>query len=325
MTLKPAGTFIVALCLASGCQQQMAVQPSYKPLDPSTFFSDSRSARPLPPGTVARGHLHTDLHLFTGKRSVDRGRPAAIVGAAERGALSALAIAAAEEDNDVDSFPFPITRTVLQHGQDRYMIYCVVCHDPLGTGEGKIVERGYTRPPSYHIDRLRRAPVGHFFGVITNGYGAMPDYKEQIPPRDRWAIVAYIRALQLSQHFPIKDLPPDLREEWEHKGGAAPGGGAGPLGGGFAPPAGGTPTAAPVAGAPGSRVTVWVLANGRPSPVRVVIGLSDGQNVEITGGALKEGDRVIISQVRGGARSGQGAGAGPAGGPTGGGAPGQGR
>jgi hypothetical protein len=98
------------------------------------------------------------------------------------------------------------------------MIYCVVCHDPLGTGRGKIVERGYTQPPSYHIERLRKAPVGRFFDVMTNGYGSMPDYKQQIPPWDRWAIAAYVRALQLSQHFPAKDLPPDMRKEWdEHR------------------------------------------------------------------------------------------------------------
>ena len=110
-----------------------------------------------------------------------------------------------EDRTYVDTFPFPVTREVLEHGRERYMIYCVVCHDPLGTGRGKIVERGYTQPPSYHIERLRNVAVGHFFEVITNGYGSMPDYKQQVPPRDRWAIAAYIRALQLSQHFPVND------------------------------------------------------------------------------------------------------------------------
>jgi mono/diheme cytochrome c family protein len=124
----------------------------------------------------------------------------------------------------VDTFPFPVTRAVLQHGQDRYLIYCVVCHDPLGDGRGKIVERGYTPPPSYHIDRLRRAPVGHFFDVMTNGYGSMPDYKQQIPPRDRWAIAAYVRALQLSQHFPERDLSPEMRGEWDKQKSATAGG-----------------------------------------------------------------------------------------------------
>lgn len=205
-------------CLLSACQQQMARQPSYKPLDPSTFFPDGRSARPLEAGTIARGHLRTDLHLFTGKRtreSVDWTGPAAIIAVVPPNPLVAAALATAEMSNDVDTFPFPVTGAVLKQGQARYMIYCVVCHDPLGTGRGKIVERGYTPPPSYHIDRLRQAPVGHFFDVITHGYGSMPDYKQQVPPLDRWAIIAYIRALQLSQHFPMKDLPDDLRAEWD--------------------------------------------------------------------------------------------------------------
>jgi mono/diheme cytochrome c family protein len=217
----------LAVCLLPACQQQMAVQPSYHPDEASSFFADGRAARPVVAGTVARGHLRTDLHLFAGKRSQVHGEwtlPATLIGATGPNILSALARIDAEQSNDVDTFPFPITREVLQHGQNRYMIYCVVCHDPLGTGAGKIVERGYTRPPSYHIDRLRQAPVGHFYNVITNGYGSMPDYKQQIPPRDRWAIAAYIRALQLSQHFPAKELTPEMREEWAAQRQAASGG-----------------------------------------------------------------------------------------------------
>jgi mono/diheme cytochrome c family protein len=212
--------------LLSACQQQMAMQPSYKPDYPSSFFPDGRAARPLVPGTVARGHLRTDTHLFTGIRqpSGAQAAPASLVGGANRGVLGVLAASAVEETNYVDTFPFPITREVLQHGYDRYMIYCVVCHDPLGTGHGKIVERGYTPPPSYHIDRLRTVPVGHFFDVITNGYGSMPDYKQQVPPRDRWAIAAYIRALQWSQHFPAKQMTPEMRRDWQRqfKGGQQP-------------------------------------------------------------------------------------------------------
>jgi mono/diheme cytochrome c family protein len=150
--------------------------------------------------------------------------PAALLGLAGAGPLPATVSAAARESDYVDTFPFPVTRAVLQHGQDRYLIYCVVCHDPLGHGRGKIVERGYTPPPSYHIDRLRRAPVGHFFDVMTNGYGSMPDYKQQIPPRDRWAIAAYVRALQLSQHFPERDLSPEMRGEWDKQKSATAGG-----------------------------------------------------------------------------------------------------
>jgi mono/diheme cytochrome c family protein len=145
-----------------------------------------------------------------------------LVGAGGRGILGALAASAVEETNYVDTFPFPITRDVLQQGYDRYMIYCVVCHDPLGTGHGKIVERGYTPPPSYHIDRLRQVPVGHFFDVITNGYGSMPDYRQQVPPRDRWAIAAYIRALQWGQHFPAKELTPEMRRTWQQAFRGAP-------------------------------------------------------------------------------------------------------
>jgi hypothetical protein len=195
----------------------MAAQPSYKPLEPCSFFPDGQSARQPVPGTVARGHLRADAHLFTGLRteeSSDWTQAAAVVGVAAWNPLAVAAAAVAgEEVRYVDTFPFPITRAVLEHGRNRYMIFCVVCHDPLGTGRGKIVERGYTPPPSFHIDRLRAAPVGHFFDEITRGYGSMPDYAAQVPPRDRWAIVAYIRALQLSQHFPVKELPADLRAE----------------------------------------------------------------------------------------------------------------
>jgi mono/diheme cytochrome c family protein len=165
---------------------------------------------------VARGHLRTDLPLFTGQRRRDPQAwavPTALIGNATRGGLGALVAAAEMEPHYVDTFPFPITPEILEHGQHRYMIYCVVCHDPLGTGHGKIVERGYTQPPSYHIVRLRRAPIGRFFAVITEGYGSMPEYKQQIPPRDRWAIAAYIRALQLSQHFPENQLTAQMRQE----------------------------------------------------------------------------------------------------------------
>jgi mono/diheme cytochrome c family protein len=205
-------------CALAGCQQKMASQPSFRPDEPSPLFADGRANRPLVPGTVARGHLRIDSHLFTGKRTLAinaAASRAAAVATAEASPLSAAAAASSDMNDYVDTFPFPVTRDVLRHGQNRYMIYCVVCHDPLGTGHGKIVERGYTRPPSYHIDRLRTAPVGYLFDVITNGYGSMPQYRQQVPPRDRWAIVAYIRALQTSQHYLEKDLPEELRKEWD--------------------------------------------------------------------------------------------------------------
>jgi mono/diheme cytochrome c family protein len=154
-------------------------QPKYTALQQSTFFADNRSARPLLAGTVARGQLHEDPLLYTGK----------VNGA------------------DADVFPFPIDDKVMARGQDRFNIYCSPCHGRTGQGNGMVVQRGYRRPPTYHQDRLRTAPVGHFFDVVTNGFGAMPDYAAQIRPEDRWAIVAYIRALQLSQHATISDVP----------------------------------------------------------------------------------------------------------------------
>jgi mono/diheme cytochrome c family protein len=197
--------WIVAL-LASGCQQKMADQPYYKDLQPNKFFADGRSARPAVPGTVARGHLQTDVALFTGRRTGKNGEP---LGAAmpttvqpPAGSREAAAAEKAQYDFFVDEFPFPMTKEVLEHGRDRYTIYCVVCHDALGTGRGKIVERGYTQPPSYHIERLRNAPPGYLFAVMTEGYGSMPSYEAQVPVRDRWAIAGYLRALQASQHFP---------------------------------------------------------------------------------------------------------------------------
>jgi len=161
----------------------MQVQPRYDPLAPSTFFDDGRSARPEVPDTVARGHLRIDEQFYTGKVN---GVP-------------------------VDTFPFPITRQVLERGRARYNIYCTPCHDYTGSGHGMIVQRGFPPPPSYHIDRLRQAPVGHFFDVITTGYGSMYSYAARVPPRDRWAIAAYIRALQMSQHATIDDVPPEER------------------------------------------------------------------------------------------------------------------
>ncbi len=174
-----------ALISIGACRQDMHLQPRYNPLEPSTFFGDGRSARPVVPGTVARGHLRIDQQLYTGKVN---GVPA-------------------------DTFPFPVTRTVLERGRERYSIYCTPCHDRTGSGRGMIVERGFPQPPSYHIDRLREAPVGHFFDVITNGQGAMYSYASRISPEDRWAIVAYIRALELSQHATLADVPAKERDQ----------------------------------------------------------------------------------------------------------------
>jgi cbb3-type cytochrome c oxidase subunit III len=169
----------LGLALIVGCSQEMAEQPRYEPLEPSTFFADGRSARPLVEGTVARGRLRLDELFYTGK-----------VG----GEL-------------VEVLPFPVTRDLLARGQERYNIYCTPCHDHVGNGQGMIVQRGLRPPPSLHIERLRQAPIGHFFDVITNGYGAMASYAVEVAPADRWAIAAYIRALQLSQHAEVAELP----------------------------------------------------------------------------------------------------------------------
>jgi mono/diheme cytochrome c family protein len=167
----------------------MADQPRYRPLQASAFFADGRSARPLVPGTVPRGEVQADAQLVTG-RSEGTAPPY------------------------TNMFPFPITRAVLERGRERFDIYCSACHDRTGMGQGVIVRRGLIRAPSFHTDQsrgldvlLRDAPVGYYFEVITHGFGAMPDYTEQVSPRDRWAIIAYIRALQLSQHATLDDVP----------------------------------------------------------------------------------------------------------------------
>jgi mono/diheme cytochrome c family protein len=173
----------VAITLG-GCRLDMHVQPKYKPYAPSSFFDDGRSARQPVPGTVARGQLRIDEHLYTGKVN---------------GVL-------------VGTFPFPISANDLLRGQQRFNIYCSPCHGYTGGGNGMIVQRGFPHPPSFHIDRLRQAPVGHFFDVITNGSGAMYSYASRISPEDRWRIAAYIRALQLSEHATPSDVPESDRQ-----------------------------------------------------------------------------------------------------------------
>jgi len=178
------GCLLLFALVGVACQQQMADQPRYTPLQRSTFFGDERSARPLVPGTVARGHLDANAAFYTGKAG---------------GAL-------------VTTLPVPLTLELLERGQERFDVFCSPCHDRTGTGNGMVVQRGYRHPPSYHIDRLRQAPIGHFFDVMTHGFGAMPDYAAQVPPRDRWAIASYIRALQLSQSATLADVSPAERQ-----------------------------------------------------------------------------------------------------------------
>lgn len=174
---------LAALSLGCELRQAMYDQPKYEPLQRSDFFRDQRSARTPPAGTVARGHLRDDPHLYDG---LENGAPAT-------------------------SFPFVVTREVLARGQERYNIFCMPCHDMAGTGNGMVVQRGYKRPVSFHDQRLRDSPPGYFYIAIKNGFGQMPDYADQIPVRDRWAIVAYIRALQYSWNASIDDVPPEER------------------------------------------------------------------------------------------------------------------
>jgi len=180
LTLRTISSLgLVALVMLTGCRQDMHDQPRFKPLAKSDFYADLRSARPPVEGTVARGQLHEDTYFYTGK-----------VG-----------------NNPGDYMPFAVTDEVMARGRERFNIYCSPCHSKLGDGNGMIVQRGFRAPPSYHTERLRKAPLGYFFDVMTDGFGAMPDYASQIPPRDRWCIVAYIRALQLSQNATSADVP----------------------------------------------------------------------------------------------------------------------
>jgi mono/diheme cytochrome c family protein len=183
--LSPAGVAaLIVLALAcAGCRQDMHDAPRVEAYEATDAFPDGRGNRPPVEGTVARGHLNDDELLYTGKVN---------------GQL-------------VDEFPFPVTKAVLERGRERFDIYCSPCHGQSGTGNGMIVSRGLRPPPSYHDEKLRTQPVGHFFDVMTNGFGAMQDYRAQVDVNDRWAIAAYIRALQYSQRATVADVPPDKR------------------------------------------------------------------------------------------------------------------
>jgi mono/diheme cytochrome c family protein len=191
----------------------MAVQPAYRPLEPAEFFPDGQSARPLLPGTVARGRLRDDDLFYFGTKPGER--PGTRPGV-EWGSWFA------------DTFPFELSAADVERGRERFGIFCSMCHGATGHGYGKIIERGFTRPPSYHVERdadgkvnkelslargyrhrgieklLRDAPVGYYFDVATNGYGAMGSYKEQVSPADRWRVVAYIRTLQYAEAAPAE-------------------------------------------------------------------------------------------------------------------------
>jgi mono/diheme cytochrome c family protein len=173
-----------AALLLAACTQKMAQQPAYRPFAASDSFADGTSARPLPTDTIARGQLNGDVTLATGKNP---------------------------DGTDSTEFPITVTRAVLERGRSRFETYCTPCHGYAGDGDGMVVQRGFSPPPTFHSDRLRSAPVGHFFDVMSNGLGPMPSYASQVSAIDRWAIAAYIRALQLSQNARLDDVPPDER------------------------------------------------------------------------------------------------------------------
>jgi mono/diheme cytochrome c family protein len=180
---RPPLAAAIALLVLAACRQDMHDQPKYQPFERNAFFDDQRASRPLVPGVVARGHLDADQALYTGGAA---GAPVAVN-------------------------PLPLTRELLLRGQSRYDIFCAPCHDRVGAGEGMIVQRGFKQPPSFHSDRLRGVPDGYFFQVISNGFGVMPAYAPQVSAHDRWAIVAYVRALQYSQHATLADVPESER------------------------------------------------------------------------------------------------------------------
>ena len=178
------GAAAVLAMLAVGCRQDMHNQPKFVPQRGTTFFADHRSVRPQVVGTVARGQLDEDTYFYTG-----------------------TVVGANGYREERDAMPFPVTMTVLKRGEERFNIYCTPCHSRVGNGLGEIVQRGYKPAANFH-DQVRLAqPVSHYFYVMTNGYGAMPSYAAQITPVDRWAVAAYIRALQLSQAATLKDVP----------------------------------------------------------------------------------------------------------------------
>jgi mono/diheme cytochrome c family protein len=195
---KVAGLMLIAVCLlAVGCgvRFDMQDQPRYKTYKKSDFFSDNRASRNLPEGTVARGFLKDNKAFYTGK--IDNPDLSVQVQTTTDASGNTLV---SSFPNDIDEFPIPVTKELVDRGQERYNIYCIVCHGPVGAGDGMIVRRGFSQPPTYHDDRLRNAPVGHFFDVMTNGWGKMNSYSDKLSAADRWAVVAYIRALQLSQN-----------------------------------------------------------------------------------------------------------------------------
>lgn len=195
-----------ALLLLAGCRSEMYEQPRYEPLEPSSFFEDGSSSRPMVAGTVPREDA--------------RGAPPA-------GADEDVFYTGWRKGKPAEEVPFPVDRALLERGRERYNIYCIPCHAESGNGRGIIVRRGFNPPPPYYSEELRQQPIGHFFDVMTRGYGTMYSYATRIPPRDRWAIAAYIRVLQLSQHAEVAQLPEEDRRQLSAAGAREAGRGAG--------------------------------------------------------------------------------------------------
>ncbi|HEV8431020.1 MAG TPA: cytochrome c [Pyrinomonadaceae bacterium] len=191
---------LAGLIVITGCRRDMQDQPKMKAYRGTTFFGDGLSSRQPIEGTIARGFLRTDTEYFTGKKSKASGTASAAATPVQQQTAGTQAGSQANTfPDDVDTFPFPVTKEIVERGRQRYDIFCSACHGLTGNGDGMIVRRGFRRAASFNDDRLRQAPVGHFFDAMTNGWGAMPSYASQIPVQDRWAIITYIRALQLSQ------------------------------------------------------------------------------------------------------------------------------
>lgn len=200
--------FLLLIAAVSGCRRDMQDQPKMKPYRSTSFFSDGLSSRQPVPGTIARGLLKSDTVFYTGKRDKSASSVQSATPTANPATNSNTPSATNLYADDTDQFPFPITEEIVKRGRERFEIFCSVCHGLTGNGDGMIVRRGFRRAASFHDDRLRQAPVGHFFDAITNGWGAMPSYAAQIPVQDRWAIIAYVRALQLSQQKAQAGQPP---------------------------------------------------------------------------------------------------------------------
>ena len=196
--LIPVCLLLIAYCLlAIGCRYDMQDQPRYKAYKQSDWFADKRASRDLPDGTIPRGYLREDKALYQCKKEAAPNETPAPTTTATDAAGNTVVTSFPDA---VEEFPVPVTKDLVDRGEQRYKIYCIVCHGPVGNGDGMIVRRGFSKPPTYNDDRLRNAPVGHFFDVITNGYGKMNSYASQISVADRWAIVSYIRTLQISQN-----------------------------------------------------------------------------------------------------------------------------